>query len=39
MHTWARKIQKKTNQGEKERKYLNSKTYNGSIPSNFKGGT
>jgi hypothetical protein len=31
------KSKKKSNQGEKERKYLNSKTYDGSIPSNSQG--
>ncbi len=36
MHTWARKIQKKGNQGETKRKYLNFKTYNGFILSNFQ---
>ncbi len=30
------KSKKQSNQDEKERKYLNFKTYDGSIPSNFQ---
>jgi hypothetical protein len=36
MHTWAKKSKNQSNQGKKGKNNLNSKIYDGSIPSNFQ---